>query len=168
MAVPAVAGAAFVAAGATSPEASAQLVEHLRKTLTCAQEVSAAAAAAGAAVALAAEAASAADAAALEELVAALSQEELAAALSQEVEATVMWVQRLLESARFTGSEEALAPGASLLSVVQPRLRHQRDEALGRSRALFRDMKEAEGEADEHAAVFRRWAMEAVLAKRAQ
>eukprot|EP00928_Gymnodinium_smaydae_P090673 TRINITY_DN74432_c0_g1_i1.p1 TRINITY_DN74432_c0_g1~~TRINITY_DN74432_c0_g1_i1.p1 ORF type:complete len:236 (+),score=73.05 TRINITY_DN74432_c0_g1_i1:47-754(+) len=86
----------------------------------------------------------------------------LAKQMSQEIETTVMWVQQLLESVHFVDSDTPLDPGASLLSVVQPRLRHQKDEALQRSLKLFNEKKEEEQEFDERAAIFRGQALQAV------
>lgn len=95
-------------------------------------------------------------------------QESVASQMTQEVETTIMWVQQLLESVHLIESDTPLQPGASLLSIVQPRPRHQKDEALQQSLALFREKKETEEEADERAAAFRRQALEAVAAQRAQ
>lgn len=89
-----------------------------------------------------------------------------AAQMAQEVETTVMWVQQLLESVHFVESDTALEPGASLLSVVQPRPRHQKDEALHSSLKFFQEKKEAEAEVDEHAALFRRRALQNVAQQR--
>lgn len=86
--------------------------------------------------------------------------------MSQEIETTVMWVQQLLESVHFIESDTALEPGASLLSIVQPRLRHQKDEALNQSMKHFNEKKEAEKEVDERAAFFRRQALQAAIAQR--
>merc|ERR1719401_1469308 len=90
----------------------------------------------------------------------------IASQMTQEIETTVMWVQQLLESVHFVESDTALDPGASLLSIVQPRLRHQKDEALAKSLKLYNEKKEEEKEFDERAAFFRRQALEAVSQSR--
>eukprot|EP00401_Gymnodinium_catenatum_P007993 CAMPEP_0117531334 /NCGR_PEP_ID=MMETSP0784-20121206/38806_1 /TAXON_ID=39447 /ORGANISM="" /LENGTH=313 /DNA_ID=CAMNT_0005327707 /DNA_START=14 /DNA_END=953 /DNA_ORIENTATION=- len=90
----------------------------------------------------------------------------VAAQMTTEIEATVMWVQQLLESVHFVESDAPLDPGASLLSIVQPRLRHQKDEALHRSLKLFSQKKEEEQEFDTQAAFFRGQALAAVAAQR--
>lgn len=82
--------------------------------------------------------------------------------MAQEVETTVMWVQQLLESVHFIESDTALDPGASLLSIVQPRLRLQKDEALQQSLQHFHEKKEAEQDVDERAALFRKRALQAM------
>jgi len=92
--------------------------------------------------------------------------ESVASQMTQEIERTVMWVQQLLESVHFIESDRSLEPGASLLSIVQPRLRHQKDEARHRSLTLFEEKKETEKEIDEHAALFRRRALQAVSSQR--
>jgi len=88
--------------------------------------------------------------------------------MTEEIETTVMWVQQLLESVHFIDSDTALEPGASLLSIVQPGRRHQKDEALHQSLTLFHEKKEEEEEADEHAIFFRKHALQAVAAQRSQ
>lgn len=89
----------------------------------------------------------------------------VASQMNKEIERTVMWVQQLLESVHFIESDKSLEPGASLLSIVQPRLRHQKDEARHRSLTLFEEKKETEKEIDEHAALFRRRALQAVASQ---
>eukprot|EP00927_Polykrikos_kofoidii_P075151 TRINITY_DN71222_c0_g1_i1.p1 TRINITY_DN71222_c0_g1~~TRINITY_DN71222_c0_g1_i1.p1 ORF type:complete len:245 (-),score=33.97 TRINITY_DN71222_c0_g1_i1:88-792(-) len=89
-----------------------------------------------------------------------------AAQMTQEIETTVMWVQQLLESVHLVESGTAVEPGSSLLSIVQPRSRHQKDEALQRSLKLFNTKKQEEKEFDEHAVIFRRQAVQAALAAR--
>merc|ERR1712187_608372 len=95
----------------------------------------------------------------------ALAPKNISDQMSQQIETTVMWVQQLLESVHFIESDRSLEPGASLLSIVQPRLRHQKDEARHRSLTLFEEKKETEKEIDEHAALFRRRALQAVASQ---
>lgn len=82
--------------------------------------------------------------------------------MTEQIESTVMWVQQLLESVHFVDSDAKLDPGASLLSIVQPRLRHQKDEALMRSLKLFSEKKQEEKEFDVHAVFFRGQALKSV------
>jgi len=91
-----------------------------------------------------------------------------AAQMSQEIETTVMWVQQLLESVHSIETDTELAPGTSLLSVVQPRLRHSKDAALKKGLAQFHEKKEIEKEEEEQQALtlFRSRALEAVSATR--
>jgi len=88
--------------------------------------------------------------------------------MTQEIETTVMWVQQFLESVHFMESDATLEPGASLLSIVQPRMRHQKDEAVQRSLTLFHEKKEDEEETDECTVHFRNQALQAVMAQRSQ
>eukprot|EP00929_Paragymnodinium_shiwhaense_P051113 TRINITY_DN25734_c0_g1_i2.p1 TRINITY_DN25734_c0_g1~~TRINITY_DN25734_c0_g1_i2.p1 ORF type:complete len:237 (-),score=57.46 TRINITY_DN25734_c0_g1_i2:120-830(-) len=90
----------------------------------------------------------------------------IAAQMTQQVETTVMWVQQLLESVHFVDSDQVLEPGASLLSIVQPRMRHQKEESLQRSLQAFSEKKEDEKEFDERAAFFRRQALQEALKAR--
>merc|ERR1712232_1479557 len=84
--------------------------------------------------------------------------------MTEQIESTVMWVQQLLESVHFVDSDAMLDPGASLVSTVQPRLRHQKDEALMRSLKLFSEKKQEEKEFDVHAVFFRGEALKSVQA----
>lgn len=85
--------------------------------------------------------------------------------MAEEIETTVMWVQQLLESVHFIDSDTPLEPGASLLSIVQPGRRHQKDIALDQSKIVFREKKEAEEEDDDlNTAIFRRLRGEALQA----
>lgn len=89
--------------------------------------------------------------------------------MAEEIETTVMWVQQLLESVHFIDSDTPLEPGASLLSIVQPGRRHQKDIALDQSKVVFREKKEAEEEDDDlNTAIFRRLRGEALQAVSAQ
>jgi len=92
--------------------------------------------------------------------------QSVAGQMTKEIETTVMWVQQLLESVHFTESDEALEPGASLLHIVQPRLRQQKDDAVNHSLVLFNEKKETEKDVDEHAAFFRSQALQAVSSQK--
>merc|ERR1712187_731071 len=95
----------------------------------------------------------------------ALAPKNISDQMSQQIETTVMWVQQLLESVHFVESDEALEPGASLLSIVQPGRRHQKDIALTQSVNLFHEKKEEE-EAEDETAVFIFQALLAVASQR--
>jgi len=88
------------------------------------------------------------------------------AEMTEEIETTVMWVQQLLESVHFVESEQSLEPGVSLLSIVQPGRRIQKDIALNQSVHLFHEKKEEEEDAEDDAPVFRGSALQTVLAQR--
>jgi hypothetical protein len=82
--------------------------------------------------------------------------------MGEQVESTVMWVQQMLESVHFVDSDAQLDPGASLKSIVQPRLRHQKDEALKRSQKYFNEKKQEEKEYDVQKVFFRSQALKSV------
>lgn len=92
------------------------------------------------------------------------SEKHIALEMAEEIETTVMWVQQLLESVHFIDSDTKLEPGASLLSIVQPGRRHQKDVALHQSKKVFREKKEAEEEDDLNTSLFRRLRGEALQA----
>merc|ERR1740117_966871 len=95
------------------------------------------------------------------------SEKTLTAEMAEEIETTVMWVQQLLESVHFAQSEDVLEPGSSLLTIVQPGRRQQKDLALQQSMNLFHEKKEGEQDAeDETALLFRDQALNAVQAQR--
>lgn len=97
---------------------------------------------------------------------AASSTKTLTSEMTEEIETTVMWVQQLLESVHFVESEDVLEPGASLLSIVQPGRRGQKEIALHQSVNLFHEKKEEEEDADDEAPKFRNRALQAVKAQR--
>jgi hypothetical protein len=87
--------------------------------------------------------------------------------MAEQIETTVMWVQQLLESVHFAESEEGLESGASLLSIVQPGRRTQKDNAIKNSVSLFHEKKEEEEDAEDEAPFFRFQALQAVQARAA-
>lgn len=95
-----------------------------------------------------------------------VSTKPISEQMALETETTVMWVQQLLESVHFIGSDKALEPGSSLLSMVQPKPKHDKDYAMHRSLVLFNEKKESEKNVDELAAIFRHKALSAVAAQR--
>lgn len=83
----------------------------------------------------------------------------------EQIETTVMWVQQLLESIHFVESDREAEPGASLLSIVQPGRRHQKEIAVAQSVNLFHEKKEEEEDAEDDAPKFRGKALQAVMAR---
>lgn len=90
----------------------------------------------------------------------------LTSEMAEEIETTVMWVQQLLESVHFVESEDVFEPGASLLSIVQPGRRGQKEIAVHQSVHLFHEKKEEEEDADEERSKFRNRALQAVQMRR--